>query len=102
MFTVFAMFRKREGMSMEDFIDYYENHHSKLGVGMPGLVRYTRNYLTAAPYPVGGEVAEPACDVITEMVFESREAYERTQNRLALVESYTSQLKPITRRAESQ
>lgn len=121
MFTVFAMFRKRAGMSMEAFIDYYENHHSKLGVGLPGLVRYTRNYLTPAPYPVGGEVGEPAYDVITEMVFESREAYERgfsgglsnprieamviadeerlfdrSQSRLVFVESHTSELKPIT------
>jgi len=116
MFTVFALFRKREGMSMEAFIDYYENHHARLGTGMPGLVRYTRHYLRAAPYPVGRVVAEPGYDAITEMVFTDEAAYEkafssldnpkifalvvadeerlfdRDASRLAFVESHSSEL----------
>src|SRR6516225_10021351 len=56
-----CFFRKRPDMSMEEFMDYYENHHSKLGqkIGKPSIpnaVRYVRRYLTPVKNPVTGEI----------------------------------------------
>ena len=60
-------------MSMADFKDYYENHHSVRGRrNFPGMASYKRQYLT----PVGTD-AEPPFDVVTETGFATEEDYQR-------------------------
>lgn len=60
-------------MSMAEFKEYYENHHSVRGTrNFPGMARYTRKYLT----PVGTD-EEPPFDVVTETCFETEEDYHR-------------------------
>ena len=55
MFKQVCFFRKRPDMTMEEFIDYYENQHSRLSErlgrspSIPNAVRYVRRYLTPAP-----------------------------------------------------
>ena len=63
---------------MEDFIDYYENHHVPLILRiLPFQVEYSRNYVRQ-----GGAIAsmdgQPAdYDVVTEARFATQEDFER-------------------------
>ncbi|KAJ9608021.1 hypothetical protein H2200_007009 [Cladophialophora chaetospira] len=46
---IVGLFKKKPGVSMEAFKDYYENKHIKLfdeHVALPGVLRYSRRYLT--------------------------------------------------------
>jgi hypothetical protein len=52
MFKQICCFKKRPDMSMDQFMDYYENHRSKLGqrIGksaIPNALRYVRRTATA-------------------------------------------------------
>ena len=45
MVKVVGLFKRKPGLSMEEFKDYYENHHIKLfdeQVSHPGVLRYGR------------------------------------------------------------
>jgi hypothetical protein len=85
MFKQLCFFRKRPDMSMEAFLDYYENVHSQLSKKMerspsiPGAVRYVRRYLTPERNPVTGETIDPGYDCIMEIWWNSREEFERSQ-----------------------
>ncbi len=79
-----CFFRKRPDMSMEEFMDYYENHHTKLGKkigksGIPNAVRYVRRYLTPVKNPVTGQIHDPGYDCLMEIWWNSREDFERSQ-----------------------
>ena len=79
-----CFFRKRPGMTMEEFMDYYENRHSKLAqkIGKPAIpnaVRYVRRYLTPVKNPVTGEIHDCGYDCIMEIWWNSREDFERSQ-----------------------
>jgi EthD domain len=67
------LFMKRKpGMSLAAFRDYYENRHIPLCMNhMRGAERYFRRYLE----PVAG-IEEPEFDVITELWFKSRKAVD--------------------------
>ena len=77
MFKTVCLLKRRDGMSFEDFMDYYENHHRKIGEKvLPNGVQYTRRYLRPVPNPVTGESSELEFDVLTEMWFDNQEAFE--------------------------
>ena len=77
MFKTVVLLKRKPGMSMEAFRDYYENHHRKIGEKvLPDDVHYVRRYIEGVPNPVTGETAEPEYDVLTEMWFDSREAFD--------------------------
>jgi uncharacterized protein (TIGR02118 family) len=60
--------KRRSGMSIAEFRDYYENRHMPLCMKyMVGAERYVRRYLE----PVEG-MEEPSFDVITELWFRSQ------------------------------
>lgn len=47
MFKIMVLIKRREGMSMADFIDYYESHHSVLAAKhLHHTQSYLRHYLT--------------------------------------------------------
>jgi hypothetical protein len=58
--------KKRADLTMEQFIDYYENQHSQLAkkIGapppLPNAQRYVRRYVHPEPNPLTGEVYIPA------------------------------------------
>jgi len=85
MFKQICFFRKRADMSMDEFMDYYENQHSQLSkkVGMkpaiPNAVRYVRRYLVPEKNPVTGEVHDPGYDCIMEIWWNSRADFEASQ-----------------------
>ncbi|MGW6447286.1 EthD domain-containing protein [Lentzea sp. NPDC055074] len=66
MITTMAFLKARAGMSRDEFVDYYENHHVPLILGIPsGPLHYVRNYLP--PHDEQGFPAE--FDVVTHMKF---------------------------------
>ena len=65
---------------MEEFIDYYENQHSRLSErlgrspSIPNAVRYVRRYLTPERNPVTGEVIDPGYHcIVTSLTAGSRQ-----------------------------
>jgi hypothetical protein len=80
-----CFFRKRPDMTMEEFMDYYENQHSQLAKktgakpAIPNAVRYVRRYLVPEKNPVTGEVHDPGYDCIMEIWWNSREDFENSQ-----------------------
>lgn len=85
MFKQICFFRKRADMTMEAFLDYYENQHSQLSKRMgrapslPGAVRYVRRYLHPEKNPVTGEIHDPGYDCLMEIWWHSREDFENSQ-----------------------
>ena len=80
-----CFFRKRPDMTMDEFMDYYENQHSQLAKktgakpAIPNAVRYVRRYLVPEKNPVTGEVIDPGYDCIMEIWWNSREDFENSQ-----------------------
>ena len=80
-----CFFRKRPDMTMDEFMDYYENQHSQLAKktgakpAIPNAVRYVRRYLVPETNPVTGEVHDPGFDCIMEIWWNSREDFENSQ-----------------------
>ena len=88
MFKQICFFQKRPDMTMEQFMDYYENRHSKLAqkIGKPAIpnaVRYVRRYLTPVKNPVTGEIHDCGYDCIMEIWWNSREDFENSQRIVA-------------------
>ncbi|WP_176590615.1 MULTISPECIES: EthD domain-containing protein [Sphingobium] len=76
MFKTIGLFKRKSGMSMQDFRDYYENRHSQMARYVPQLRRYSRTYLEAYREPFTGQLVEPEFDVITEMWYDDRASFE--------------------------
>ena len=85
MFKQICFFRKRPDMTMEAFMDYYENQHSQLSKragrapSLPGAQRYVRRYLVPEKNPVTGTVIDPGYDCIMEIWWNSRDEFEASQ-----------------------
>ncbi len=81
--------RKRPDISMDAFLDYYENQHSqlakKLGAkpSLPNAQRYVRRYLTPEKNPLTGEVIDCGYDCIMEIWWNSRADFEAAMKGLA-------------------
>ena len=77
--------KKKPGMTMDEFMDYYENQHSQLSKKMgrspsiPNAQRYVRRYLTPEKNPVTGEVHDAGYDCVMEIWWNSREDFENSQ-----------------------
>jgi hypothetical protein len=85
MFKQICFFKKRPDMSLEEFMDYYENQHSQLSKRMgrspsiPNATRYVRRYLQPEKNPVTGEIHDPGYDCLMEIWWNSREDFENSQ-----------------------
>ena len=81
--------KRRHDMTMEQFMDYYENQHSQLSkrIGakppLPNAQRYVRRYITPEKNPLTGEVIHPGYDCIMEIWWNSREDFEHLQRLVA-------------------
>jgi len=75
MFKVFGFLSKKEGITTEAFIDYYEKNHVPLICRLaPTPNVYKRNYLSRGDELNRGDNAIDF-DVVTELVFPDRAAY---------------------------
>ena len=78
-YKILLFMKRRPGMSIEAFQDYYENHHAPLCVTYAsGMKRYERRFLTAHPNPETGATEELAFDVITELWFDDETTFRNT------------------------
>jgi uncharacterized protein (TIGR02118 family) len=89
MFKAVCLLKRRPGMSFEDFVNYYESNHRKLGEKwVPTQTRYVRRYLRpVAKNPITGEVPATEYDVLTEIWFKSREDFDAAMAALAAPEA---------------
>lgn len=70
--------KRRPGMSVAEFRDYYENIHTKVAgkYTQPGMCYYARRYLDAMPQLDSKVIHEPEFDVITELWYDDPKAAE--------------------------
>ncbi|MFB3813337.1 MAG: EthD domain-containing protein [Terriglobales bacterium] len=83
MFKTLWLLKRKEGMSKADFIDYYENKHSKLVKYAIGARHYVRRYVT--PLYSAPECADEdlGFDVVMELWFDDRAAFEAAMVNLS-------------------
>jgi EthD domain len=66
---ILIFLKRRPGLSLEEFRDYYENHHMPLCLKYArGMTRYFRRYVVH-PVDATGAVQELDFDVVTELWF---------------------------------
>ncbi|MCB2072936.1 MAG: EthD domain-containing protein [Novosphingobium sp.] len=83
-YKILLLMKRKPGMSMEAFKDYYENHHVPLALKYPAAnTRYIRRYLEPQPHAESGTNEELPYDVITELWFDDEEIYKSTVEYLA-------------------
>ena len=89
MFKQMCFFKKREDMSLQEMMDYYENQHAKLSEklgrspSLPNAKRYVRRYITPEKNPITGEVHDCGFDCVMEIWWNSREDFENSQRIIA-------------------
>jgi hypothetical protein len=82
MIKVMALFRRKNGLTFEEFVEYYEKRHAVLGRQyMTGVVKYQRRFLKSADNPIEGSAVDDF-DCLTEVWFESKAAMDTTYARL--------------------
>ncbi len=65
---IFIFMKRRPGLTMAEFQDYYENQYVPLCMKYnKGLLRYLRRYIDHPVDPISGEVKELDYDVVTEL-----------------------------------
>ena len=90
--------KRRQDMTMEQFMDYYENQHSQLSkrIGakppLPNAQRYVRRYITPEKNPLTGEVIHPGYDCIMEIWWNTRENFEAAMKGLGSPEHLPARL----------
>ena len=83
-YKILLFMKRRPGMTLEAFQDYYENHHAPLCAKYAsGVSRYLRRFLTPHPNPETGATEELQFDVITELWFENEALFRGTVEYLA-------------------
>lgn len=78
MIKMVTLLKRRPGMSMDEFIDYYESTHRLIGESVikPHAVYYARRYLDPIPNVLTGESEEPDHDVLMEIWFPDQAAFD--------------------------
>lgn len=88
MFKTLTLLKRRPDLSMEEFVRCYESGHARLGERLlrGAAARYVRRYLQPVPNPETGVVEDGEHDVVTEVWFDDRAAWEATMARLSTPE----------------
>lgn len=82
-YKILLFMKRRPGMAVEDFRDYYENRHVPLCLQYgAGMKRYLRRFIDPQPHPVTGAWQEPEFDVITELWFDDPAVYQGSLQHL--------------------
>lgn len=78
MFKCIALLRKRPDISKDAFISYYETQHAVLIARLlPDILEYRRNFIDLDGAFLFPGAAAIDFDVVTELWFEDRAAYDR-------------------------
>src|SRR5262245_33380431 len=70
MVKALSFFKRKAGMSVEDFQSYWRTHHPDAVLRMPGIRRYVQSHTLLAGYRKG----QPAYDGIAEVWFDDTTA----------------------------
>lgn len=83
-YKILLFMKRRADLSVEEFRDYYENHHVPLcRQYASGVNRYVRRYLDPQAHPETGPGDDLAFDVITELWFDDEATFKGTVNYLS-------------------
>lgn len=78
-YKILLLMKRRPGMTVEAFRDYYENNHAPLCEKYTTSVkRYIRRYIDPHPHPETGPADELPYDVITELWFDDEALFKGT------------------------
>lgn len=78
-YKILLFMKRKPGMSVADFRDYYETRHAPLAQKYAsGINRYVRRYLDPQDHPETGPGGELPFDVITELWFEDEAVFKGT------------------------
>jgi EthD domain len=81
MFRVFGFLTKKDGLSIQEFIDCYEKAHVPLICSLaPAPIVYKRRYKGGRLTSEGGDVD---FDAMTELIFSNRNAFDEWMAALA-------------------
>jgi len=70
MVKIVIFFKRKPGMSVEDFQKHWRTTHADIIVKLPGIKRYKQSHVLTSAYRKG----EPAYDAVAESYFESTQA----------------------------
>ena len=78
MVKCFVVLRRKQGMSVEQFRDHWQNVHAPLVAKLPGIVKYSQHHVTSIPR---GEYEnqDAPIDGIVETWWESQESLFKVQ-----------------------
>ncbi len=78
MIKLITLLKRKPGMTLQEFIDYYEANHRVIGEKyLRGhACHYVRRYLHSTPDPASGELREAEYDVLMEIWFPDQAAFE--------------------------
>jgi uncharacterized protein (TIGR02118 family) len=71
MVKVIVFFKRKPGMSVEEFQRYWREEHPKVVTQLPGIRRYVQSHVTASAYRDG---REPVYDGVAEVWFDDWDA----------------------------
>jgi hypothetical protein len=78
-YKIMLFMKRRPGMSVAAFRDYYETRHAPLCAKYgSSITRYIRRYIDPQPHPETGPWDEPPFDVITELWFKDEAIFNGT------------------------
>ena len=76
---ILLLMKRRPGMSVEAFRDYYETRHAPLALQHgTSMSRYVRRFLDPQPHAESGTCDELPYDVITELWFDDEAKFRGT------------------------
>ena len=87
-YKILLFMKRKPGMSMEAFRDYYENNHvptamANSGGQGGGITRYMRRYLDPMPHAESGTNEELPYDVVSELWFDDEAIFKGTVEYLS-------------------
>jgi len=83
-YKILLFMKRRPGMTLEEFRDYYETKHAPLALQHgASMARYVRRYIEPQPNPDTGETGELPYDVITELWFTDEAVFRGTVKYLS-------------------
>ncbi len=75
-YKMLLFMKRRPGMTVGEFRDYYENVHAPLSTKHArNMTHYVRRYLEPLPHPETGAWNDPPFDVITEIWYDDEAAF---------------------------
>ncbi len=70
MIKAVSLFRRRQGMSVEDFQNFWRTSHAEIVCRIPGIRRYVQSHTLLSGY----RKRMPACDGVSELWFDDADA----------------------------